>query len=42
MLCLSELSGFIVCGNRFRKNLWQNFDRKPQQKTPSHQNYGEG
>lgn len=42
MLRLSELSGFIVCDNRFRKNLWQNLARKPQKKTPSHRNYGEG
>lgn len=33
MLRLSELSGFIVCGNRFRKNLLQNIGREQQQKT---------
>ena len=42
MLRLSELSGFIVCGNRFEKIMRQNLGRKPQKKTPSQRNYREG
>ena len=35
MLCLSELSGFIVCGSLYGKIYGKISAEKPQKKTPS-------